>query len=94
MSIGASRIIKGVSLEVGAGEILGVVGASGSGKSLTALSIMGLLPRTATCGGMVRLNGENLSEKTQPQMRAIRGRDIGMVWRRFRGWVGCGAGSG
>lgn len=84
VSIGASRIIKGVSLEVGAGEILGVVGASGSGKSLTALSIMGLLPRTATCGGMVRLNGENLSEKTQPQMQAIRGRDIGMVFQEPR----------
>jgi peptide/nickel transport system ATP-binding protein len=81
VSIGASRIIKGVSLEVGAGEILGVVGASGSGKSMTALSIMRLLPRTASSAGVVRLNGESLSEKTESQMQAIRGRDIGMVFQ-------------
>ena len=81
VSIGASRIIKGVSLEVGSGEILGLVGASGSGKSMTALSIMGLLPRAASSGGVVRLNGEILSEKSAPQMQAIRGRDIGMVFQ-------------
>ena len=84
VNIGASRIVKGVSLEVGAGEILGLVGASGSGKSMTALGIMRLLPPAASSTGVVRLNGETLSEKTQPQMRAIRGRDIGMVFQEPR----------
>ena len=74
VSIGASHIIKNLSLEVGAGEILGLVGASGSGKSMTALSVMRLLPSTASSTGVVRLNGENLTEKAESQMQAIRGR--------------------
>jgi peptide/nickel transport system ATP-binding protein len=81
VAIGGARIIKDVSLEVRAGEILGVVGASGSGKSMTALSIMRLLPSTASSTGVTRLNGETLSLKTEVQMQAIRGRDIGMVFQ-------------
>jgi peptide/nickel transport system ATP-binding protein len=81
VAIGAARIVKNVSLEVHAGEILGLVGASGSGKSMTALSIMRLLPPTASCTGIARLNGETLSLKSERQMRAIRGRDIGMVFQ-------------
>jgi peptide/nickel transport system ATP-binding protein len=81
VAIGATRIVKGVSLEVRAGEILGVVGASGSGKSMTALSIMRLLPSNASSTGITRLNGETLSLKSEAQMQAIRGRDIGMVFQ-------------
>ncbi|HEY2465456.1 MAG TPA: dipeptide ABC transporter ATP-binding protein [Steroidobacteraceae bacterium] len=81
VAIGAARIIKNVSLQVGAGEILGLVGASGSGKSMTALGIMRLLPVTASSTGTTRLNGEALSSKSEAQMRAIRGRDIGMVFQ-------------
>ncbi len=81
VAIGAARVLKNVSLEVRAGEILGLVGASGSGKSMTALGIMRLLPPTATCTGITRLNGETLSSKSETQMRAIRGRDIGMVFQ-------------
>ncbi len=81
VAIGAARIIKGVSLEVRAGEILGLVGASGSGKSMTALGIMRLLPASASLTGITRLNGETLSSKSEAQMRAIRGRDIGMVFQ-------------
>ncbi len=47
VSIGATRIIKHLSFEVGAGEIVGLVGASGSGKSMTALAVMQLLPAYA-----------------------------------------------
>jgi peptide/nickel transport system ATP-binding protein len=79
--IGASRILKNVSLEVRAGEILGLVGASGSGKSMTALGIMRLLPSSASSNGITRMNGENLSSKSETQMQAIRGRDIGMVFQ-------------
>ena len=81
VSIGASHIIKGLSLEVGTGEVLGLVGASGSGKSMTALSIMRLLPRAAASSGLVRFNGGNLTDKTESQMQAVRGRDIGMVFQ-------------
>jgi peptide/nickel transport system ATP-binding protein len=81
VAIGAARIAKNVSLEVRAGEILGLVGASGSGKSITALSIMRLLPPTASSTGITRLNGETLSLKSEAEMRAIRGRDIGMVFQ-------------
>jgi peptide/nickel transport system ATP-binding protein len=81
VSVGASRIIKNLSLEVDAGEVLGLVGASGSGKSMTALSVMRLLPRTACSTGVVRLNGQILTEKPESQMQAIRGRDIGMVFQ-------------
>ena len=81
VAIGATRIVKNVSLEVRAGEILGVVGASGSGKSMTALSIMRLLPASASFTGITRLNGETLSSKSAAEMQAIRGRDIGMVFQ-------------
>jgi peptide/nickel transport system ATP-binding protein len=81
VSIGAARIIKNLSLEVGAGEILGLVGASGSGKSMTALAVIGLLPATAASSGVVRLRGEALSSKSEAELQRVRGRDIGMVFQ-------------
>ena len=81
VAIGSAWIVKNVSLEVRAGEILGLVGASGSGKSMTALSIMRLLPASASFTGITRLNGETLSSKSAGEMQAIRGRDIGMVFQ-------------
>jgi peptide/nickel transport system ATP-binding protein len=81
VAIGAARIIKNLSLQVHAGEILGLVGASGSGKSMTALAVMQLLPQSATMTGTVRLRGETLTGKTDSQMQPIRGRDVGMVFQ-------------
>ncbi len=81
VSIGAAQIIKNLSLDVGAGEIVGLVGASGSGKSMTALAIMRLLPPHATLTGTVRLRGETLSDKSQTELQNIRGRDIGIVFQ-------------
>jgi peptide/nickel transport system ATP-binding protein len=81
VSVSGTQIIKSLSLELRAGEILGLVGASGSGKSLTALSIMQLLPAAATMSGTVRLRGEVLTEKGAAQMQEVRGRDIGMVFQ-------------
>ncbi|MSQ07188.1 MAG: ABC transporter ATP-binding protein [Dehalococcoidia bacterium] len=63
------------------GETLGIVGESGSGKSMTALSIMGLVPKPAgkTVGGKVLLDGEDLLQKSNSEMRQIRGRKICMI---------------
>jgi len=81
VAIGAARIIKNLSLQVHAGEILGLVGASGSGKSMTALAVMQLLPEGAAMTGTVRLRGETLTGKTDAQMQPFRGRDVGMVFQ-------------
>jgi peptide/nickel transport system ATP-binding protein len=81
LAIGATPILKSVSLDIAAGEILGLVGASGSGKTLTALSVMRLLPHAASLSGSILLDGEALTEKTEAQMRALRGRRIGMIFQ-------------
>src|ERR1700685_375308 len=79
--VGATPVIKNLSLEVRGGEILGLVGASGSGKSMMALAIMRLLPAAASASGAVRLRGEALNNKSNQEMQGIRGRDIGMVFQ-------------
>jgi peptide/nickel transport system ATP-binding protein len=81
VSIGAAQIIKNLSLEVRAGEILGLVGASGSGKSMTALAVLQLLPAYARHAGAIRLRGETLTTKTDAELQAIRGRDVGIVFQ-------------
>jgi peptide/nickel transport system ATP-binding protein len=81
VALGTTPIIKGVTLELRAGEILGLVGASGSGKSMTALAIMQLLPAGGSLTGTVRLHGETLTGKTDAQMQEFRGRDVGMVFQ-------------
>ena len=81
VSIGSTPIIKNLTLQVGAGEILGLVGASGSGKSLTALAIMRLLPANAALTGSVRLRGETLTLKSERELRGIRGRDMAIVFQ-------------
>jgi peptide/nickel transport system ATP-binding protein len=81
VSIGATRIIRNLSLELGAGQILGLVGASGSGKSMAALAIMQLLPANASATGAVRLRGEDLTSKGEADLTGIRGKDIGIVFQ-------------
>jgi peptide/nickel transport system ATP-binding protein len=81
VSMGTARILNDVSFDIQAGEILGLVGASGSGKSMTALAVMGLLPPHATTAGAVRLQGRNLTGMGAAELRAVRGRDIGMVFQ-------------
>jgi peptide/nickel transport system ATP-binding protein len=76
-----ARIIRQLSLTAQAGEILGLVGASGSGKSMTALAVMQLLPPAAAMSGTVRLRGETLTGMSAAQMRGVRGRDIGMIFQ-------------
>ena len=75
------RAVDGVSFSVRRGETLGVVGESGSGKSVTALSIMRLVPHPAgrTVGGEVILNGRNLLDLREAEMIQIRGAEISMI---------------
>lgn len=81
VAIGGRKILDRVSLTLGAGEILGLVGASGSGKSMTALAVMRLLPRHARLSGSVRLRGETLTDKTEAEFCGIRGRHVGIVFQ-------------
>jgi oligopeptide/dipeptide ABC transporter ATP-binding protein len=78
---GVVKAVDGVSFFLQRGEVLGLVGESGCGKSLTALSLMRLLPKggARTIKGEVLLDGENILERTPAQMREIRGRKISMV---------------
>jgi len=80
---GTVRSVNGVSYQVRAGQTLGVVGESGCGKSVTALSIMRLLPMPPArfAGGAVRYRGTNLLDLSEKQMRAIRGNRISMIFQ-------------
>ncbi|WP_327087163.1 ABC transporter ATP-binding protein [Nonomuraea sp. NBC_01738] len=82
VSVREHAAVDGVSLSVRQGEILGVVGESGSGKSLTALSIMGMLPTgVRATGGAIRFDGRDLLGLDEPALRQVRGKDIGMVFQ-------------
>ncbi len=78
---GAVPVVDDVSFCVRVGETLGIVGESGSGKSMTALSIMRVLPKPIgrIDGGEIWLDGENLVEKSNEQMARVRGGKIGMI---------------
>ena len=72
-----------IGFDVAEGEVLGIVGESGSGKSVTALSIMGLLPKppARVAAGSIRFQGQDLLGLTEREMRGIRGRGIGMIFQ-------------
>jgi peptide/nickel transport system ATP-binding protein len=78
---GDVHAVNDVSLEVRAGEVLAIVGESGSGKTVTAKAILGLLPETATSGGAVLINGNNVISVSAATLRQIRGRDVAMVFQ-------------
>jgi peptide/nickel transport system ATP-binding protein len=81
VSIRGVPILRNVSLEVAAGEIVGLVGASGAGKSMTALAIARLLPPQARLTGTVLLRGQALTAMSETQLQAVRGRDIGIIFQ-------------
>jgi oligopeptide transport system ATP-binding protein len=81
-SEGVVRAVDGVSFVVRRGEVLGLVGESGCGKSVTAHSVMGLLPvPPATVDGRITFLGRSLLELSDAQMRTIRGREIAMIFQ-------------
>ncbi len=79
---GVLRAIDGVSFDIARGEVLGVVGESGAGKSLTGSAVIGLIdPPGRIAGGEIRLKGERIDNLPSHAMREIRGRRIGMVFQ-------------
>jgi peptide/nickel transport system ATP-binding protein len=74
--------VDGVSLHVDPGETLGIVGESGCGKTMTALSIMKLLPTGGhITGGSIRLGGTEISSLSEDDMRQVRGNEVGMIFQ-------------
>jgi len=82
-SAGTVKAVDGVSYTVEQGEAVAVVGESGSGKSVTAMSIMRLIPWPPgkIVGGSINFDGQDLLTLTDDEMRNIRGRDIGMIFQ-------------
>jgi peptide/nickel transport system ATP-binding protein len=79
---GLVRAVNGVSFHIDSGELLGVVGESGCGKSITALSIMRLIsPPGKIAGGEIIFDGKNLLKLSEAEMRQIRGDDIAMIFQ-------------
>lgn len=80
---GVLRGIEKVSFDLHKGQVLGLVGESGSGKSVTALSLLRLIPSDVAelSGGEILLDGVDLARLTEREMRRIRGRDIGMIFQ-------------
>src|SRR5437868_5052045 len=79
---GLVRAVDGVSFHLDRGELLGLVGESGCGKSMTALSIMRLIaPPGKIVGGEILFDGKNLLRLSNGEMRDVRGNDIAMIFQ-------------
>ncbi len=79
---GVVHAVDGVTIHVDPGETLGIVGESGCGKTMTALSIMNLLPTGGSiAGGSIKLSGLEISALSEDDMRRIRGNEIGMIFQ-------------
>lgn len=84
VEIDGRRVVDGISFEVPDGSRLGLIGESGSGKSLTALAVLGLLPDGATASGSIRWNRIELIGMPDRELAKLRGDDIGIVFQEPR----------
>ena len=79
---GTVHAVNGISFDIAAGETLGIVGESGCGKSVSALALMGILPRAGhVTAGSARFEGQDLLQLEDRQLRKIRGREIAMIFQ-------------
>ena len=81
LNINNNVILKSLNFEANSGEILGIIGESGSGKSMTANSIIKLLPNGSQLSGEIIFNQKNLLETPEMEMCQIRGKDIGFIFQ-------------
>ena len=79
---GVVKALDGVNLKIKDGEIFGLVGETGSGKSVTCYSALRLLPKTGEIvGGSIVLNGEDITNASEKRLREIRGGEIGIIFQ-------------
>jgi peptide/nickel transport system ATP-binding protein len=78
---GEVKAVRGVDLDVGAGEMVGVVGESGSGKSVTFLGLMGLLPKSARIEGSAQIGGTELVGAPKRLINRVRGKRVAMIFQ-------------
>lgn len=79
---GEVKALNDVTIQMKEGDVLGIVGESGSGKSVTAYSIMQLLPHTGrVVGGTIEFNGHRINEMTEKEMREIRGNEVSIIFQ-------------
>jgi peptide/nickel transport system ATP-binding protein len=76
-----SRALRGITLEVGAGEVVGLVGETGCGKTLTGLSVLRLLPKNARTTGSITFAGTELTTLSDKELRKLRGRAASVVFQ-------------
>ena len=79
--IGDAHILRGITLEVPDGQHVGIIGSSGSGKSMLSLAIMGLLPEGARVEGSIRWDGRELVGASERELRSLRGSQISMMFQ-------------
>ena len=77
----AIKVVSGLNLEIEEAQVFGLVGESGCGKSLTALSIMGILPHNASTEGEIVFKGNNLLRIDKESMRRLRGKELSMIFQ-------------
>ena len=81
LTIGTTDILHDIDLQLQRGEIVAITGESGSGKSMTALSIMGLQPQGAHSSGQILLDGTDILTTSEPDLCKMRGNTMGMVFQ-------------